>query len=185
MDNVNEYYSIEAIQAENQKVPAVFQLDVPGLGYLENTRSSSTDIKEGTHLELPLWMAEILAIAGESDDLPRGFITLTAPSPFSNKVMNALKSDPVHVNLREQCMQFYKLAELWLNFSNDDAVLDGTMTTLSERAAEINDHAHNSSAVLVQDGSDFMGRLDDFETRLFKAANESTKEVKKWLSLKK
>ncbi|KAK9358316.1 hypothetical protein V1504DRAFT_289904 [Lipomyces starkeyi] len=155
------------------------------MGYLEHGRNTSTDIKEGARIELPLWMAEILAIGGISDELPTGFITVSTPAPFSNKVLNALSADPVNVDLRGQSMQFYKFAERWLAMTGDDALLNTIMNTFKARAAVVNDHAHNTRSALMTDRSEFLGTLDDTEIKLFKAAQEASKDLKKWTSMKK
>ncbi|KAK9250965.1 hypothetical protein V1507DRAFT_465986 [Lipomyces tetrasporus] len=182
---MNKYYDIDDILTDVQKIPAMFQLTVPGMGYLEHGRSSSTDIKEGARIELPLWMAEILAIGGISDELPTGFITVSTPAPFNSKVLNALSADPVNVYLRGQSMHFYKFAERWLAMTGDDALLDTIMDTFRARAAIVNDHAHNTRSALMTDRSEFLGTLDQTEIALFKAAHEASKDLKKWTTVNK
>lgn len=43
-----------------QKIPCTFEVDVPGLGYLDG--NDNADMKAGTKLELPIWLAEMLAV---------------------------------------------------------------------------------------------------------------------------
>lgn len=62
-----DYWSVEAILAENQRLPCVFSVDVPGLGYLEE--SDEPDVRflliqmhKHTRIELAYWMAHLLAV---------------------------------------------------------------------------------------------------------------------------
>lgn len=62
-----DYWSVEAILAENQRLPCMFAVDVPGLGYLEESgeadvRAPLTQIHKNTRIELAYWMAHMLAI---------------------------------------------------------------------------------------------------------------------------
>lgn len=71
------YYDVDTILTDAQKVPCTFQLDVPGLGYLDgnpggtvsamNLRPERTtlnsQIKAGTKIDLPLWLAVMLAVS--------------------------------------------------------------------------------------------------------------------------
>jgi GINS complex subunit 3 len=72
------YYDIDAILTDSQKLPCTFELDVPGLGYLEGNvggtvRSYERDwrclytdtdkIKAGTKIDLPMWLGIMLAVS--------------------------------------------------------------------------------------------------------------------------
>jgi GINS complex subunit 3 len=54
------YYHVDAILTDAQKVPCTFELTVPGLGYLEGNMTG--DMKQGSKVELPLWLGEMLAL---------------------------------------------------------------------------------------------------------------------------
>ncbi|KAK9470822.1 DNA replication complex GINS protein-like protein psf3 [Dipodascopsis tothii] len=178
----NKYYSLDDILTDGQKVPVTFNLTVPGMGYLDDNSTANAPIKEGTRLELPLWMAEILAISGVSEDTEDGFVTLGNPPQFANKVLNALKSDATSVDLRSQSAMFYRLAERWLSMVQDDDLATVLLETLKKRAAELRDHAHNPRSALIGDQQDFLGKLDETEVLLFRTAHDSSKEFKSWLN---
>lgn len=71
------YYDVDAILTDAQKLPCTFEIDVPGLGYLDGNpggtvRSESCalgkantllQIKAGTKLDLPLWLGVMLAVS--------------------------------------------------------------------------------------------------------------------------
>ena len=73
------YYDIDAILATQQKLPCTFRLDIPGAGYLESedandvswpdphivlvqSLTSTQQIKQGQKVDLPYWLAELLAL---------------------------------------------------------------------------------------------------------------------------
>lgn len=91
--------------------------------------------------------------------------------------MNALKSDPVNLDLVTQCPVYYRLAQRWLSIFGDPELSEVVSETLRTRAVEIFDHAHN----LSPDGSEFLMNLDEFEKHLYKTTHDGSKEVKKWL----
>ncbi|KAK9378227.1 uncharacterized protein V2V93DRAFT_376535 [Kockiozyma suomiensis] len=180
------YYNIDDILTDAQKIPAVFQIPVPGMGYLEHGRSESTDIKQGARLELPLWMAEPLAVSGESDNLPNGFVTVSPPAPFNSRVINALKANAINVDLRSQTMYFFRLGQRWVELTGDETLLDQILQAFTERAAIVNDYAYNTrSTALMTDNTEFMGKLDETEVKLFRAAHDASRQFKKWVSIKK
>jgi GINS complex subunit 3 len=127
-------------------------------------------------LELPLWLAELLAISGISPESQTSFISLLTPSFFTPKVLNALKSDPVSLDLNAQCPVYYRMAQRWLSIFGDPELAEVVSETLRARAVSIFDHAHNINA----GGGDFLFKLDEFEKNLYKATHDSSKELKKW-----
>lgn len=60
---MSSYYDVDAILTDAQKVPCTFELTVPGLGFLEGNMSG--DMKQGSKVELPLWLGEMLALRYE------------------------------------------------------------------------------------------------------------------------
>lgn len=57
---MSSYYDVDAILTDAQKVPCTFELTVPGLGFLEGNMTG--DMKQGSKVELPLWLGEMLAL---------------------------------------------------------------------------------------------------------------------------
>jgi hypothetical protein len=57
---MSSYYDVDAILTDAQKVPCTFELTVPGLGFLEGNMSG--EMKQGSKVELPLWLGEMLAL---------------------------------------------------------------------------------------------------------------------------
>jgi GINS complex subunit 3 len=72
------YYDVDAILTDSQKLPCTFELDVPGLGYLEGNAGGTVSlpklclqililtihqVKSGTKLDLPMWLGIMLAVS--------------------------------------------------------------------------------------------------------------------------
>lgn len=170
-----------------QKVPCTFELDVPTLGYLDN--NAGTTLKSGTRVDLPLWLAEMLAVS--SPNSQKSLVTLDLPPCLAPRVMNALKADPKSVDLRALAQNFYGLGSRILELFEEEDVCDVLMETFRARAAEINDHASNAGASsqrgggggggVGNEGVEFLRGLDEMERTLFRASHDSTKAMRVWM----
>lgn len=143
--------------------------------------ANTLQINEGTKLELPLWLAELLAMSGVSADSNKSFISLLEPAMLSSKVSNALKSDPCSVDLNEQSPVFYKMVERWLSIFGDVELAQIITDTVTKRANVINDFANNPRGQM-NDTTDFLNKLDHDEQLLYKSAYESAKNMRQFLS---
>lgn len=123
---------------------------------------TNNKIKERSQVELPLWLAELLAISGITPDSPTSFVSLLTPEIFSTKVLNALKSDSKSVDLRSRCSVFFWLAERWVAIFGDQELSNTVVEALRARAVEISDIAHSQRGPLGE-ASEIMMKLDDFE----------------------
>ncbi|KAL1960112.1 hypothetical protein VTO42DRAFT_284 [Malbranchea cinnamomea] len=170
------YYDVDAILTDAQKIPCTFELDVPGLGFLDE--NSGEDIKAGARLELPLWLGEMLAVGARAGSSP--LVTLDLPKAVSEPVMNALKADPCSVNLRVVTQHFYRLGIRILQLFDEEEMVVVLGDTFKQRAMKIADHVNNPTGALGS-GIEFLGGLDETERRLFQAAHDSTKEMRIWM----
>ncbi|RDW68301.1 DNA replication complex GINS protein psf3 [Coleophoma crateriformis] len=177
------YYDVDAILTDAQKVPCTFELDVPGLGFLDNNAGHT--LREGTRVELPLWLSEMLAVSSGSTS--KNLVTLGLPPALAPRVMNALKADPKSVDLRALAQHFYGLGARILELFDEKEICEVLMQTFRTRAAEIADHANNAGvgsrggAAVVGDGVEFLRGLDEDERALFRAAHDSAKAMKVWM----
>ena len=120
-----------------QKVQCTFEITVPTLGYLQGNPGqdaryhkasqfvsmlTSGQIKEGTKLEIPLWLAEMLAVSQTSTNSTN--VTLDLPDSLSHKVLNALKADARTVELRALAPHFYALGTRILELFEDEELSD-------------------------------------------------------------
>ncbi|MCJ1410381.1 DNA replication protein [Ptychographa xylographoides] len=172
---MGSYYDIDAILTDAQKLPCTFGLDVPGLGFIDG--NAGADVKKGSQVSLPLWLAGYLALKPIG---PLSVVTLDLPASLSPRVLNALKADPRTVDLRALASHFYELAARSLDFFEEDEIVDVLCETFKKRAAELADHASNTHGALGE-GVEFMRGLDEMERQLFRAAHDSTKSMRQWM----
>ncbi|KZZ91292.1 GINS complex, subunit Psf3 [Ascosphaera apis ARSEF 7405] len=169
------YYDVDAILTDAQKLPCTFEIEVPGLGYLDG--NAGQNVKAGSHIELPLWLGEMLAVPSRPGADP--VVTIDLPKALSDPVINALKADPRFVDIRAQAPHFYRLAVRILALMEADEIDDVLIETMKKRAIEIFNHAHNPRGALGE-GVEFLRGLDETERQLFRAAHDSSKSVKAW-----
>lgn len=112
------YYSPAAILTDAQKAPTTFSLSVPALSPLNN----SSTVDQGTKLDLPLWMAEMLAVSKPAGPSSNSLATLDMPAALNMRVLNALRADPRSVDLRAQAQWFYGLGERMLELFEEEEV---------------------------------------------------------------
>ncbi|KAL3962367.1 hypothetical protein ACCO45_003890 [Purpureocillium lilacinum] len=136
------YYDVDAILTDAEKVPCQFELDAPDLGHLDS--SSSTGLKPGTPLSLPLWLAEMLALASTGGDDARAPLTLNLPPCLSERVANALKADPRAVALRDQSAHFYGVGVRMLDLFDERELGAVLRRTFVLRAADVGLHARKA-----------------------------------------
>ncbi|KAI1841821.1 hypothetical protein JX266_011998 [Neoarthrinium moseri] len=178
------YYDLDAILTDAEKVPCKFEIEVPDLGYLDN--NPSHPLKAHTPVSLPLWLAELLAIANRSansqDSSP--FLTLSMPQTLSSEVTSALKADPRAVPLRDQSHNFYALATRMMEIFEDPDMCAVLRRTFVTRAGETALHARKAGAsddYKVAGGEDFMRGLEAWERALFLRAHDGAKDSKVWM----
>ncbi|EGV64475.1 hypothetical protein PSN45_004784 [Yamadazyma tenuis] len=169
------YWDVSDILASSEKIPTRFNFTVPGIGHLDNQPGKA--IKKDTKVELPFWLAQSLAVAPVSGDA--SIIMLLAPDALNNTVQNAIKSDPVSIDLHSIAPNFYILAERWCALFTDEELSETLKKLCKERAYEINNFASNTSK---QINNNFILSLDEFEKKLYKRTMESNRNLRDWLN---
>jgi len=179
-----DYFSIEAILAENQKIQCTFKHNIPGMGHLGG--GTERDIAVSSKIQLPLWLAYTVIYSDWAD--------FNIPMPFGSRVRNALKAEACSVRLSN----LVGAGGFWYGFgktimeilSEDQANAISEMLTkaFEHRLLEIVDQAQHFAA-LGQAGGDgssgnssqmFREGLDVTERELFALAQESAKRTKNW-----
>ncbi|QWW23223.1 hypothetical protein CA7LBN_002024 [Candidozyma auris] len=146
------YYDIDDILAENEKVPCVFNATYPGLGFLDG--SPNRPLEKDTKVELPMWLAKLLAMSELSAQSDLSFVEMLTPEFISNK-----------------------LAEQWIYIFNDRPVAEIVMEMLKQRALEIDNFASNTNKHV---NSSFLHSLDEFEKKLYRVTAESKRRMRNW-----
>ncbi|KAI9574947.1 hypothetical protein HD554DRAFT_130270 [Boletus coccyginus] len=179
-----DYFSIDAILAENQKIQCTFKIDVPGMGHLGG--GSDKDIKALTKVPLPMWLAYIFLYSDWAD--------VATPMPFGIRVRNALRAEPRSVKLSS----LVGTGGLWYGFgkmiaeilTEEQALeLETVLTqTFRGRLTEVIDQAQHFAALGPAGGGgtssdvtqSFREGLDGTERELFLLAQESARRTKRW-----
>lgn len=168
----------------SQKVPCTFELDVPQLGYLDNNPTHT--LRSGTRVDLPLWLAEMLAVSSPSST--KSLVSLHLPPALTPRVVNALKADSKSVDLRALAQHFYGLGTRLLELLEEEELCDVLMESWRQRAVEIQDQAGNlgggkrgGGGVGNDRGHDFLTGLDESERALFRASHDGARAMKTWM----
>lgn len=172
---MSNYYDLDEILADAEKVPCRFNMTVPGLGYLEGNPGKA--IQKDTKLELPTWLAEVLAVCELLKGSGDSFVDLSEPDCISTKVKNAIKTSPTAVDLHKLLPNYYKMVEKWCSMFDNEELVDLAMAMLKERSYEISNFAGNANK---QINNEFIYTLDEFEKKLLKMTSESNKHMRRW-----
>ncbi|KIM27302.1 hypothetical protein M408DRAFT_330182 [Serendipita vermifera MAFF 305830] len=180
----NEYYSLEAIISENQKIDCTFQLEVPELGYLDN--SADENLKALTKLPLPCWLAPTMLYAE--------WASFNMPRPFNNLVQNAVVAEPRSVKIGAlvgENGRWYSFGKMIVDLLDDPEskkLADTLKLTFKGRLPDLMDQAQHFTGTASaatrsggeEVGAEFRSGLDAAERELFVLAQESSRQVKAW-----
>lgn len=174
------YYDLDDIIKDQQTIPCRFNVTVPNLGFLID--SPGTEIKKDSTVNLPVWLVRMLTLIPISSDSDTPFISPLPTREFSPKVINALKSDPINVDLKLLSTVYYPLARQWLQMVDSPALAEVLVDAFKARMSDVADMSANSTNSGVRDQSDFLYKLDSVENNIFKASHEAHKDLKEWLA---
>ncbi|KAK5682761.1 DNA replication protein [Elasticomyces elasticus] len=112
------YTSPTALLTTSQRIPTTLSLTHPSLSPL----NANTPPVPGTKLDLPLWLAEMLAVSKPAGPESEALATVDMPQALGGRVMNALRAGGGSVELRGQAMEWYGLAASMLELFEDEEV---------------------------------------------------------------
>lgn len=84
--------------------------------------NAHVQLKEGTKVELPLWLSEMLAVTQNLST--SSLVTLDLPHSLSARVLNALKAEPRALDVRALAPHFYALGARMLELFEEDELVD-------------------------------------------------------------
>eukprot|EP01027_Heterolobosea_sp_BB2_P019536 GEZU01027440.1.p1 GENE.GEZU01027440.1~~GEZU01027440.1.p1 ORF type:complete len:248 (-),score=42.80 GEZU01027440.1:181-924(-) len=192
-----DYYSIDDILSENEKISVQFQTDGYKLGFLDpssnhisqaededdvsnrdddvvddddENETRNQDIKKGAKIELPLWLVELLA--------DRNYVIIDLPKVFSINFRKELKAGPETMNLFDRCgPYFYEVGTKLAKITDDEALTESLMRTFAARFKQIFLSCQNSRN---DDYSQFVRRLTLLEREIFDAGRLGSEEYLQW-----
>ncbi|EGF99678.1 uncharacterized protein MELLADRAFT_68412 [Melampsora larici-populina 98AG31] len=174
---MDDYYSLDQLLAESQKIPCTFNVKIPNMGHLEGTHQR--DILPHSPLELPFWLTSLLLV----DD--QDYLSVQMPKAFDSRVRNALSASAKSVNLRTLASG---TGGTWIEDLGLRKVL---YKTLKDRLEEIidlaarlptghQDRSNRTNNNLNLETDEFLNGLDEWEKEILKVGQESTKKMKLW-----
>ncbi|KAJ4472294.1 hypothetical protein J3R30DRAFT_3524280 [Lentinula aciculospora] len=182
----NDYFSIDAILAENQKIQCKFKQRIPEMGHLGG--GSERDITALSKRQIPIWLAYIIVYSDWAD--------FDIPQPFSNKVRNALRAEPRSVrlsNLVGAGTGWYVFGKTIMDMLGDEQGVEMSemlVATFKGRLVDVIDQAQHFAALGPVGGGGsggvdsapqmFREGLDTTERELFVSAQESSRRMRKW-----
>ncbi|KAF8345988.1 hypothetical protein F5887DRAFT_1187461 [Amanita rubescens] len=186
----NDYYNIDAILAENQKIQCKFKQRIPDMGHLGTGMERDARptgicfIIPNAKLQLPVWLSYIVLYSDWAD--------LVVPMPFTPRVYSALKAEPRSVQLASLMgagASWYMLGRIVMDIVQGGRAqeLSTTMTeTFKARLTEVIDQSQHfanlgPSVGRSEDAAQtFREGLDITERDLFTLARDSAKATKLW-----
>ncbi|KAI0787106.1 hypothetical protein BC629DRAFT_1714841 [Irpex lacteus] len=157
----DDYYSIDSILAENQKIQCTFKVDIPDMGHLDG--GNERDIKALSKIQVPMWLAYILIFSGYAD--------FNIPAPFKSVKLS---------NLVGQGGLWYGLGRMIMKLLDDapgNEVSNILVKTFRARLPEVIDQAQHFASINAAGGG---AGLDGTERELFALAQESARRTQKW-----
>ncbi|KAE9410259.1 hypothetical protein BT96DRAFT_961739 [Gymnopus androsaceus JB14] len=174
----NDYFSIDAILAENQKVQCKFKHRIPEMGHLGG--GSERDITAQSKRQIPLWLAYIIVYSYWAD--------FEIPQPFSKQKPRSVRLS----NLVGAGTGWYVFGKKIMDMIGDDQGLEMSemlVSTFKGRLVDVIDQAQHFAALGPVGGGSggvdsgpqmFREGLDTTERELFVLAQESARRMKKW-----
>jgi len=176
----DDYWSIDSIFTQSQKLDCTFLTNVPNLGHLDG--GDEQDIVSQTKMQLPYWLAAPLLVNGHAE--------LRIPQAFSLRVRKALNADPNSVKLSQLVgtgSSWYSFGLQISNLLEDKQSYELTEVlekTFRARMIEIVDQAqhfgYRSGIGGSGAGGEFREGLESTERDLFLLVQRSAQLAQAW-----
>ncbi|OZJ04971.1 hypothetical protein BZG36_01769 [Bifiguratus adelaidae] len=158
-----EYYDIDAILSEQQRVPCTFKYSIPNHAFLEGGEQQG-DLKSGTRAELPFWIAANLAAAdltsSSTTSSEASLIELQVPKHYGSKVRNALDASPVSIDCKALSRYYFSFGQKLVSLIVADELTRSLREAFQARLSAIMNHAMIGTSM---GEADFLQMLDETE----------------------
>ncbi|KAF9520366.1 hypothetical protein BS47DRAFT_1323888 [Hydnum rufescens UP504] len=177
----NDYWSIDAIFAENQKLDCTFLLEVPNLGYIDG--GDMPNIPAQTKMRLPYWLAAPLLV--------HDYLEFRIPPAVGYSVLKALSAEPRSVKLSSlvggggSWYKFGKEISELLEEATSKDLTEALPKTFRARLVDLIDQAQHfdgtaGSTSASGTGNEFREGLESTEREIFALAQNSAHLMKTW-----
>lgn len=138
-------------------------------------------LKKNTKLEIPIWLAIVLAqipISDGDEEEEETFIELIVPEFFNTKVINAIKTNSLVLDLHNIQSYMVSIGIKWCDIFKDVELSEILNKLIVERSIEINDLSHNVN----NNNNDLLLKFDNFERVLYRLNSQQIKRFNSWLT---
>ncbi|XP_015109813.1 DNA replication complex GINS protein PSF3 [Diachasma alloeum] len=165
------YFSISDIIATEERISCQLEVPLPRLGFLDPS-SNSDDLKVGTKLELPFWLAQSLHCRR------RPVVSVEIPKFYKEGYREILEADASAVTLSKWSQHYYELGMLVRQFNHRDCerIIESLVLTFRSRIRLIMDWAQNP----MPDPT-LAGQLPVLERNLYLSGRKSRELLIAWL----
>jgi GINS complex subunit 3 len=139
------YWDLSSILADSVRLPCHFAIDVPGLSHViginqgkADDGASSSTIQKKARVDLPYWMAELLAL--------HNVVDLSFPRQYSSRVRNALDAQAKNVRLRDLNAWWYAVGIRLSSLIEAKELVDVLAKTYQARITPIYSSLQNLAA---------------------------------------
>ncbi|RKP08192.1 DNA replication complex GINS protein psf3 [Thamnocephalis sphaerospora] len=164
---MDDYYDIDSILADQQRIPCTMNIEGTALGYLDN--NPGEDLPYGSHLELPLWLAQALARSQQ--------VAIDMPKAYGESMRNSMKASTGNIDLQQLGPYYYLFGTKLLALVDDMELHHLLAGTFRERVCSIMDYAHSRAG--AEQTTMFM-RMDNTERTLYQIGRRSVGALRRW-----
>ncbi|XP_017875984.1 DNA replication complex GINS protein PSF3 [Ceratina calcarata] len=167
------YFAINDILSTEEPIKCTIEVELPGLGFLDSS-SQSNDLKVGSKLDLPLWLAEPLK------KMQNSVVSVDIPKIYKEVYREILEADADAIVLSSWNPFYYELGMHVRRLSDNDVdqITDCLLQTFKARLRIIMDWAQNpvSDVSLGQE-------LPRLERDLFLSGRRAKIRLLEWLKM--
>ena len=103
LSNYGAYFDLDEILGDEVKFPCKLEVPLYQLGFIDpkNGGKGEEDIRSGTKLELPYWLAKDLCNSN------RNIVSVDKPLPFKNVFKEIMRADSTAMDLSKHSIYYY------------------------------------------------------------------------------
>ncbi|GAM22023.1 hypothetical protein SAMD00019534_051980 [Acytostelium subglobosum LB1] len=163
----SNYYDIDQILAEEERIVSCFETDGYNLGHLDQS-SMHQDMKQGTSLELPFWLAKVL----NNNDI----ISNSPPVIYLEDFKNKLMADAKVISMRK--FPYYdRYGSMIVAFFKDDSLARVLAKVFKQRLFNI---FTQSMHLKNTDISRLQSNLTSRENHVFELGYQASADYDSW-----
>ncbi|CAL7941990.1 unnamed protein product [Xylocopa violacea] len=168
-----DYFAINDILSTEERILCKIEVELPGLGFLDSS-SRTDDLKVGSKVEFPLWLAEPLK------NLQNSVVSIDIPKIYKEGYREILEADADAIVLSNWSPFYYELGihVRKLNDRDSEQITESLLQTFKSRFRVVMDWAQNpiSDPTLVS-------QLPRLERDLFLSGRKAKLKLLEWLKL--